>query len=93
MRCFVSHVHSYSYAITVVINTILHLFILPACADECDDVQGGLGLCTGLSPAMCCNFYENDVCVPECSDGFEPDDNRNCGMLDRKQQFLLKQIN
>ena len=38
-----------------------------------------LGQCFGTDETSCCNFYENDACVPQCTGGLVPDANFDCG--------------
>ena len=57
------------------------ILLYTACDPDCLGGDAGLGLCTGLTSALCCNFYENDMCTDQCSGNLEPDPDANfeCG--------------
>ena len=49
-----------------------------ACNSVCQIENDTLPFCTGLLDENCCNFYELDRCVDECSGNRAPDSNFDC---------------
>ena len=52
----------------------IHFFTL-ACHSSCNE---GLMRCFGVDPDDCCQYYNDTMCVDECSGLLTPDENYNC---------------